>query len=529
MTVAPLTLPAHASILTGLYPPNHGVRTNGHRLNTTQQTLAEVLHGAGYATAAFVSSFVLDPRFGLNRGFDRYDAAVDPTLDDAFGAGNERSAGAVTSAALDWVRARDVSRPFFLWVHYFDPHHLYRPPAEFGLRFADRPYDGEIAYMDSQIGRLVKGLEDGGIAGRTLIVASGDHGESLGDHGERFHARTVYESAIHVPLILAAPGLIRQGAVAEAVVSLVDVFPTALQLLGVGTNQARDGSSLVDAARAGDRIVYLEAAATYLDNGWAPLHAVRTDTEKYIEAPRPEYYDLAVDPGERDNRFRAGSSSARLAAHLQDLAGRWPSLPLTKVPQALIDPEARSRLAALGYVSRGPGGPPGSLADPKDMLPAYEQMIEAQAMMAAGRYEEALARLGKVLIALPNDREALHRLGEIYAHLNRLEDAERTLRRSMSINVNPPVATLLAQVLTKMKRYDEASQLLDQAAAIDPMYGAVYIARGDLLALQGKPAAAIPLYRRALEVDPYRSAGVVRARTAAVQARLRPAGANGRP
>ncbi|MFP3940102.1 MAG: sulfatase, partial [Thermoanaerobaculia bacterium] len=206
VTPVPMTLPAHATLLTGLDPPGHGVRINGRFvLGQEHETLAEALRRAGYETAAFVSSFVLDRRFGLAQGFDRYDARLETTRAAAFAPQTERSAEAVTDAAVEWLEGRRAAggegRPVFLWVHYFDPHDPYEPPEPFASRFADRPYAGEIAYVDRELGRLLASLERTGLAGRTVVVATADHGESLGEHGERYHSRTLYEGAVRVPLI----------------------------------------------------------------------------------------------------------------------------------------------------------------------------------------------------------------------------------------------------------------------------------------------------------------------------------------
>jgi arylsulfatase A-like enzyme len=523
VTVVPLTLPSHSTMLTGLYPPNHGVRTNGRdALADEHTTLAEILKQAGYQTGAFVASFVLDPRYGLSQGFDRYDARVDPTLGDAYGGSNERSATDVTTAALDWLQERDPARPFFAWVHYFDPHHAYAPRLEYAIRFADRPYDGEIAYVDSEVGRLLRALGERDLTERTLIVVAGDHGESLGEHGERFHGRTLYESVMRVPLILAAPGLIREGGVVdEAVVSVVDIFPTVLELLGRDVPATVDGTSLLQAGADPGRMVYMETLTTYLDGGWAPLYAIRSHGRKYVDAPRPEYYELDADPGELVNRdANLPPDRAPLVAYLDELTDRWPSLERVAAASSPIDAEARSRLLSLGYVSSLVLDAAGGLADPKDVLPAHELMVEAEALTRSGDHERALARVQEALEIVPQSREALHRLGELYALTNRQDEAERALRRSLEIQMNAPGATLLAQVLTRGGRYAEASALLDQAADLDPDHGGIYIARADILAFQGRFAEALTLYEKAVEVDPYRAVGIVRTRMAALQRRL---------
>ncbi len=342
VTVAALTLPSHSSILTGLIPPRHGVRTNGHTLADSHRTLAEILGDAGYQTAAFVSSFVLESRFNLDQGFETYDDRVMLSFEATFGTGNERPAGAVTAAAITWLRARDVGRPFFAWVHYFDPHHQYDPPAEFGLRFADRPYDGEIAYMDSEISRLLGGLGEQGLSERTLVVVAGDHGESLGEHGERFHGRTVYESTIRVPLIMAAPPSVvtKPGVIDDRVVSLVDILPTVLDLAGVTALDALDGLNMFRADAEPARAVYVEAVAGHLDNGWAPLYALRTRTEKHIDAPRPE----AV-------RARAGSRRGKESSRRRS---REPSRGSTRRPEAKMAVPRRDEERAARRGRRDP-------------------------------------------------------------------------------------------------------------------------------------------------------------------------------
>jgi arylsulfatase A-like enzyme/Flp pilus assembly protein TadD len=522
VTVAPLTLPAHASLFTGVIPPRHGVRTNGHALADSHRTLAEILGEAGYQTAAFVSSFVLESRFNLDQGFEVYDDRVMPSFDATFGTGNERPAGAVTTAATAWLRARDVGRPFFAWVHYFDPHHGYHPPAEFGLKFGDRPYDGEIAYMDAEIGRLVGGLGEQGLSERTVIVVAGDHGESLGEHGERFHGRTVYEPAIRVPLIVAAPSTViaRPGIIDDRVVSLVDILPTLLEVMGIAAPGELDGLDMFRTHVDPDRAVYAEAVSSFLDSGWSPLYALRTQSAKYIEAPRPEQYELSSDPGERENQFRDGRANP-LSDRLSGLKRKWPSIDITKRPSTPVDQETRSRLAALGYASGSDPSRPDVLPDPKDMLPVYDRMLEADAMMRAGRHAEAIQVLGEAVRLNPTGREVLHRLGEAYALANRPEDAERTLRRCLALGPSSPAATLLAQVLTKQKRFDDARKILDQVVGAEPDFGAAYVARGDVSAFEGRFEDAMRQYELAVKVDPYRSAGVVRERMAEVAARIR--------
>ncbi len=554
----PMTAPAHTSLLTGLDPPHHGVRANGQdRLDPATTTLAELLAGAGYDTAAFVSSFVLDPRFGLDQGFAVYDATLPVTRQGAVGSQNERSAEAVTDAALAWLAARSTkaggqasaNAPFFLWVHYFDAHDPYTPPEPFASRYADDLYEGEIAAVDRQVGRLLDAVKTAGAGremDRSVVVVAGDHGESLGEHGERFHSRTLYEGAVHVPLLVAAPGLpglLAPGVDAGEVVGLVDVVPTVLDLLGLDTPAGLDGRSLLrsladpGAASDPDRALYLETLNTYLDTGWAPLYALRRHDGKYIEAPRPEYYDLVRDPHEQhdllagDSRGTPPPAARRLAG---DLRGRLAEQPgIVEVANGLgsgaADPEVRRRLESLGYLSGGGSRPASAtdLPDPKDMLPLHEQLLAARAAMAAGDPARAV-RLARTLIhAAPRNRAALQLLGEAYATMGDLDRAEQALRRHLEVGPSVAAEVLLAQVVMQKGRLDEAEALLDAAAALDPDHGAVPLARGDLFLVEGRPADARASYERAGRIDPTRFGGLAAARIERLERLLAEHGAPG--
>ncbi|HXV62548.1 MAG TPA: sulfatase [Vicinamibacteria bacterium] len=376
---APMTLPAHASILTGLDPPSHGVHHNGQfSLDESFTTIAERLESQGYDTAAFVSAFVLDGRYGLRQGFAVYDDQVEPAPGQAFGGlDSQRSARDVTERALAWLGTRTRQGPFFLWVHYYDPHAAYEPPEPFASQFAGAPYDGEIAYMDSEIDRILTSVR--ARAEPALIVAAGDHGESLGEHREPTHSRLIYDATQRVPMIWWSPGLIGGPLVMEDTVGLIDVFPTLLDVLGVEFDASSlDGRSLVRHHEEEDRALYMETMATYLDNGWSPLHGLRTQRAKYILAPRPEYYDLESDPGEKNNRYDIARSHAdealeRLETLLKQKLGGMATAASIAEGARPVDPDALRRLQALGYLGGGgsadPSLAPDSLPDPKDMLP----------------------------------------------------------------------------------------------------------------------------------------------------------------
>jgi len=523
-TVAPETLPAHATLFTGLLPPRHGMRVNGEgRLDARHVTLAEVARGRGYQTAAFVSAFVLDARFGLSQGFDVYDDDVETAEGPVFAAGNnERSAAAATDAAVAWLRATDKRRPFLAWVHYFDAHAPYAAPEPFGGRFKASPYDGEIAFVDSQLGRLLDVLEETGQRDKTLIVIAGDHGESLGDHGERTHGLFLYRSATRVPLIFWSPRLFaRPAVVADTVVSLADVAPTLVDMLGVEDAPERDGLSLIATKPVGRRSVYMESMVPYSDFGWSPLFGLRGLRESFVLAPRPECYDLRTDPGERRNLLEKGTGTGRpkacaeRAQLLDRMLARLPAYEPAAAGARPLDPETVERLQALGYLGgAGAGGPRGPLADPKDMIDVAGLVADANAMLASGRATEALEIARRAQARSPHDRSVLHTLAKIDLRLGKLKDAEDALRAFRAIQPKADASILLAQIVILDGRLDEAGRLLDEAEGLDPLHGGVHIARGDLLAREGKKDEARASYERAARVDPHRAGGTAAARLA---------------
>lgn len=508
----PMTLPSHATILTGVYPPGHGVRTNGEfRLPPEARTAAEILRERGYQTAAFVASFVLDARFGLDQGFDHYDFTAERTPASHTVGQPERSARSVTEAALRWLRARTADRPFFLWVHYFDPHAPYAPPPQFAGRFPGDPYLAEIAVMDSEIGRLLEGLQAAGAASRSIVVAVGDHGESRGEHDELFHAATIYQGAVRVPFIVAAPGAVAQGTVIDdTAVSLADVLPTVLDLMGIAdpvAAAAADGRSLCGPAGGPDRIVYLETMDTYLTRGWAPLFGACRVRDKLIRAPRPEYFDLRADPKELDNLLAGASTlpdgARELDRFLDDYLADKPD-PQEVVAAALpMDDETRANLEALGYLTEDPPQTTLSEApDPKDMLPLMHLLRDAKQALAAGRLEQAESDLQALLAKSPRDRAALSMLGQVHLARGRYAEAEQAFRARTEIRSDAVGLAFLANALMLQNRFREAEEALDQAAALEPDNGVVPFARGDLRLMQGRPEEAIALYTRAGEIDP---------------------------
>jgi arylsulfatase A-like enzyme len=495
----PLTLPSHTTLLTGLDPPEHGVRHNGvFRLAEDVPTLAERLREAGFATAAFVAAYVLDRQFGLARGFDSYD---DRTSRAKFGRGilgfAERPADQVVDAALEWLGS--APGRFFLWVHLYDPHADYRPPPGFASAFAGRPYDGEIAFVDAQLGRLLAALEERFPDGRTLVVVTADHGESLGEHGEATHSHLVYDATQHVPLLLNGAGL-PPGRVVDGVVALRDVAPTILELASAPPLPGKTGRSLVAAARGRTlepRSAHVETLATQLDWGWSPLLGVRTDGFKYIRAPRPELYDLAADPGETRNLVadepeRSAALDAELDARLASARPVAPNLDLGD--------EGRERLEALGYVvPADPAAHPdlGVVGgrDPKDEMATVALVYEADRLVGEQQPTRAVAKL----LEMPLQNVVYQGL-LAQAALGAGDPvlAERAARAAIQ---EAPLLRVgwarLAAALEAQERFDEAAEVYEAMAKRDPRSGEVQSSLGRLAERAGALDVAAERYRRA--------------------------------
>ncbi len=515
-TVAPLTLPAHASLMTGLYPPSHGVRDNvDFRLPGSATTLAEHLAGQGYATAAAVGAYVLSAEFGIAQGFAAYD---EPRGASAAGSGGasvvhreilERDAAAVTDAALELLS--ELQEPFFLWVHYFDPHAAYEPPEPFAGNHPADPYQGEIAYTDSQLGRLFDRLAADGRAGRTLTVVTADHGESLGEHGEDTHGLFVYDATIKVPLLIHAPGTVPVGVLDEAV-SLADIAPTALELLGVPALEAIDGVSFAEAltaAPAGEREpVYAESMLPELSYGWAPLRALRSGQHKYIDAPLPELYDTEIDPGERHNLVHARPVEIRSwGDRLLERSARFE--PLDPDEELVADPERRRRLAALGYLSGSTPAAGGELgADPKERVHLHNALQEAQQQLIAGRHEVAAGLVEQVLTEDPGNPSALALSGLALAGRGADADSLDRLRRAAAGSPGSfELQRNLGNALLLAGNHEEAARAFEAALAVRPGAGDARYGLGNAQWGAGRRDDALASYRRAI-ADGEAGAGV---------------------
>ncbi len=472
----PLTLPSHATILTGLYPPEHGLHINGKgQLGVQIPTLAELLGKSGYDTGAFVASFVLHSKFGLNRGFQTYNDEM---------AGGERhgsethlmrAGNVVVDAALGWLTKRSA-KPFFCWVHLYDPHAPYDAHAEeFGERFRDAPYDGDIAFTDRQVGRLLEFLKARGLDERTVVVVVGDHGESFGEHQEHEHGLMVYNQTIQVPLIVASPDC-RAGHRVSSSVSLVDVFPTVLDCLQAKSTQKVSGHSLLGALR-GDAIesqlCYAECDSPFIAYGWSPLQCLTTESWKYIKTTREELYDLRVDPQELKNVSQ--EQPAKVAEMQQFLAKMTGRMSHVSELETQLSEADRRKLQSLGYLSGGNGDkvPAGeTLPDVKDMIAHYNAEIDARKFLDDGKFDEAETRLRDVIKAAPDYITA---------------------------------RTTLGRVLQKQKRVDEAVTVYEEVLKLKPDNAEAHFDLANVLANRGKLDAAIKHYLAVLETDQLRS------------------------
>jgi arylsulfatase A-like enzyme/Flp pilus assembly protein TadD len=355
-----VTLASHTNILTGLYPYQHGVRENsGFRLDPRFPTMATLLSRSGFATAAFVGAFPLDSRYGLNRGFDVYDDRYPPGSTAYDFAVPERPGTEVVTLALDWYR-KNEGKKRFLWVHLYDPHAPYLPPAPFRERYAGDLYLGEVAATDAALGPLLELLEEKE-KGSTLVVVTGDHGEALGDHGELTHGLFAYEATLKIPLVVWCPGRVKSGRSALQV-GHVDILPTVLELVGAPPPADLPGRSLLQAARGGGEATYFESLSASLNRGWAPLTGVLAEGLKYVDLPIPELYDLKADPQEKQNLVPQRPDAVRR------LKALLPSSTLAAAPRATS--EEAHRLLALGYLSGSAGhhGPYTEADDPKKLI-----------------------------------------------------------------------------------------------------------------------------------------------------------------
>ncbi len=428
---APLTLPSHTSILTAVSPPIHGVRANGlFRLGPQWPTLATALKDAGYRTGAFVGAFVLDARFGLTRGFDVYDDKYGERHEGDLTEGAERPAEQVIAPALAWIRegaaGSSSPRPWFAWVHLYDPHEPYNAPEPW--RSQHEPYDAEVAYVDAMIGRLLDDLKAAGQLDRTLVTIAADHGESLGEHGERTHGAFVYDVTMRVPWIVwSATGAIRGRD--DGLVRLIDLAPTVLDVVGVAAPKSFEGQSLASYTSATARSAYLEAMDANLTRNWAPLSAVVSGSYKYIDLPIAELYNLGADPAETTNLFAREPDTARtLDSRLRGWRSAFASR-ATGAEKTTLGADARQRLQSLGYTASSADASQHVYTDaddPKTLVPVSNALNDAVAAFNRGD-RTAIDRVAAIVQAHPRFSTAAGELALMQRRLGDLRSAIATL------------------------------------------------------------------------------------------------------
>jgi arylsulfatase A-like enzyme/Tfp pilus assembly protein PilF len=542
-STVPFTLPAHSSMMTGTYPPYHGVRENvGAVLGDDLPTLAERLRDGGWATAAFVSAFVLDGRWGIGRGFDHYYDDFDPReFDTPNMSAVQRTGDETVAEAVRWLDDRPAEQPFFLWLHLYDPHEPYTPPEPYNSQYPDQPYDGEVAFTDSLIGDFRQALDERDLLERSLVILTSDHGEGLGDHGEMYHGYYIYESTIHVALIMRPPLTVNPGRVVDASVSHVDLMPTVLDAVALPYPEVVHGKSLVQlmlgAQESRQLGVYSESMYPLLHYGWAPLRSLRTDRFKLIDVPRPELFDLVQDRREERNLVEAQPNrTLALENRLAELREEIETDAPTSSQEVELDDETLAQLQVLGYMA-GRGGVAVeeeediARADPKDKLVLHQAIMAAQNQMklpetAVQILEEVLAEdetivdahylLGRIarnqerfadavphfqraLELDPNNNTSLMGLASTFAALKRFDDALIGFQRVVDLSpkdVNASIA--MADIHVTREQYREAAQVLETAVAAGVNQGIVYNKLGEVRVEQGRSDEAAALFERAI-------------------------------
>ncbi|HSA93993.1 MAG TPA: sulfatase-like hydrolase/transferase [Terriglobales bacterium] len=521
----PLTLPSHAGILTGMYPFSNGVQDfTGQPLAPQFRTLAQSLKQNGYTTGAIVSSFVLDRSWGLSRGFDFYfDMFAGTSFLTHDLALVERKGNLSTDRALEWL-TKVSARPFFLWLHLYDPHSPYDPPEPFRTQYTGRLYDGEVAFADSQLARVIEWLKKRRLYDNTLVILVADHGESLGEHGENEHGFFIYNSTVHVPLLVKPPArvTVRERRV-ERPVEILAVAPTILGVLGIGDEIQKQfqAQSLLEAASEEQAESYSETFYTFSSFGWSPLHSLQTERYHYIEAPKPELYDVVVDPGEKDNLVESQPAvAAVLKEKLAGLQRRFPA-PTQQPGAGGLDAETIEKLSALGYVgfrtSVTAEQLAAGLADPKDRVWEFNTILRAIDLAQLKDYEKSRVLLEQVREKEPNMYVIPFMLGEAALQQEDWVTAAKELKRCLELNPNFDQAmTAVARALHALDQTEEGMQWLDKALKLNPNNTRALYQRG-WMQLKNNPDAAAASFQKVIDIQPHfalarRDLGILRIR-----------------
>jgi arylsulfatase A-like enzyme/Tfp pilus assembly protein PilF len=515
-TSSPLTLPSHASIMTGLYPTFHGVRVNGNTaLSGKHLTLAELFSQQGYRCGAFIGAFVLDGRWGLKQGFHHYDDQFDLKKYKQLDLGLvQRPGNEVVDAALSWLETQKEN-PFLAWIHLYDPHTPYEPPepyfSEYSTSIAGL-YDGEIAFTDEQVGRCVEWLVQNGLDKKTIIFILGDHGEGLGEHGESTHGYYIYDYAVQVPFIIVTPLDDFQNIRQTFQVRTIDLYPTLLEMVGIPVPEENQGESLLamffNPGQNKDYYAYGESLSPNILFGWSPLYCLRNSQYKYIDAPRPELYDLVQDPQEFNNLRNRFPKIARELKQALDRIIEESSLEAPKPEAANLDNETVQRLAALGYigapVARKPSPRKGEeLADPKDKLRIYVSVQQAGELINKEEYDQGVRILESVLREEPLIPQARLLLATSYFELDRKEEAKEQYDFILKDDPKSVQALIgLANVLLEEGKKEDVIALCKQTVSIDEQNTQAYTIMGEIYMGENDHSQALPYLEKAVEIQP---------------------------
>jgi arylsulfatase A-like enzyme/Tfp pilus assembly protein PilF len=502
----PLTLPSHASIMTSLYPIKHGVRDNGTaRLSNEATTLAEVLKTHGYQTAAFVGSFVLDHRFGLNQGFDVYNDRMPTHTTVLEKLEAERNAEAVYSAFSEWFARNAKKQPYFVWVHFYDPHAPYNPPESYRNKYANDPYAGEVAYTDAAIGKVLQNLKTQDPNNQIIAVVA-DHGEGLGQHQEATHSLLIYNSTLHVPMIIAAPGVISSGTTFPYLTRTVDLAPTLLDLAGIQNDWKGQGLSLkksIEQMKDPGITSASESLYPKVNLGWSELRGVENNQFHFIEAPRPELYDVVNDPGETKNLMNERSSVAsNLRNELSQLYQASSSAQESSQPE--MDPETKERLASLGYVSgSNAAANQSSQIDPKDKMKVWNDIQAGIYEFGNENYTNAVKIFESVLKTDNSIPIVYDNLCSSYLRLENWEKAKSCNMDALKRGINLPALHVnLGLIYHKDKQYSKAQKEFLDALSADPSNTSAHYYLANTLRASGQHEQALIQYRKALELSP---------------------------
>jgi len=503
----PLTLPSHTTLMTGTLPLFHGIRDNGGFFVPEKlKTMAELFKDKGYETGAFIAAYVLDSKWGLNQGFDTYFDKFDLSKFKRVSLGTvQRPANEILDQALPWLEERKAKR-FFAWLHLYDPHTPYEPPPPYDKLYANRPYLGEIAFADSEIGRLWGWLQSNGLLEKTFIIFAGDHGESLGEHEEQSHGFFVYQAAIHVPLIVVTPFPKLQGVVSPEVTTLADVLPTVCDMAGLPVPAEVQGKSLLPAffgrRRKETPLAYSETYYPRFHYGWSDLKSVQDGRYKLILAPVPELYDVVADPREEKNLvYLEKKVYENLNAEAEAFIARA-GRNAYEVDVSKVDEETREKLSALGYVGSftDPAKLKGKkLANPKEKITVFNELSRAREMGFDGKADEAIRIIKGIIATDPDVTEAYFSIGNILFQDRKFPEAIGYFTQVLDRKPDDSFAAInIALAFEGMGRYDEAEKFLlghIGKGFTDPQF---YFMLGNMSYVQKKYDQAIPYLEKCL-------------------------------